>query len=425
MARFLNSNEAVKYIESFNRVVVAHACGEPQEITKALVENASNYKDVEILHMVAMGKGEYCNPKYSENFIHNAIFVGGSTRSAIAEGRGDYTPCFFFEVPKLFKKKILPVDVALISVSKPNKLGYCSLGVSVDYTKSAAECAKIVIAQVNDKYPETFGDSFIHINDIDYAVEASCDVIELPRAKIGDIEKKIGENCASLIKDGSTLQLGIGAIPDAVLSFLDTKNDLGIHSEMFSDGVLELVERGNINNKAKSINKDKFVASFLMGSRKLYEFVDKNPMVSMHPVDYVNNPYIISQNHRMVSINSAIQVDLMGQVNAESIGYTQFSGTGGQVDFLRGVSLSDDGVSIIALPSTASKGKISRIVPVLDEGATVTSSRNDVGYVVTEYGIADLRGKTLRDRARALIDIAHPDFKDMLIEKAKEKFKIF
>ncbi len=425
MAKFISADEAVKYIKSYDRVVIAHACGEPQELTKALVSNASNYKNVEILHMVAMGKGEYCKPEYRENFTHNAIFVGGSTRAAIAEGRGDYTPCFFFEVPKLFKKNILNVDVALISVSPPDKLGYCSLGVSVDYTKSAAECAKIVIAEVNDKYPCTYGDSFIHIDDIDYAVEASQDVIELPRAKVGDIERKIGENCASLIKDGSTLQLGIGAIPDAVLSFLGTKNDLGIHSEMFSDGVLELVERGNVNNKAKTLNKGKFVATFLMGSNKLYEFVDKNPMVSMCPVDYVNNPYIISQNHRMTSINSAIQVDLMGQVNAESIGYTQFSGTGGQVDFLRGASLSDDGVSIIALPSTASKGKISRIVPILDEGSTVTSSRNDVGYIVTEYGIANLRGKTLRDRARELINIAHPDFRDMLIEKAKEKFKTF
>ncbi|MCL2565032.1 MAG: 4-hydroxybutyrate CoA-transferase [Defluviitaleaceae bacterium] len=414
MAKFITAKEAVLNIKSGDRVVISHACAEPQALVGAMVENAAAYKNVEIVHMVAMGKSTYCLPEYRENFIHNGLFLSASTRLAVEEGRADYTPSFFFEIPRLFKNNILPVDVALISVSPPDKFGYCSLGVSVDYTKAAAQCAKTVIALINDKMPRTGGDSLIHIDDIDFAVELSEELIELPRPAIGDVEKKIGEYCASLIKDGATLQLGIGAIPDAVLTFLDKKKDLGIHSEMFSDGVLDLVEKGVITNKAKSIQKSKFIAAFLMGSKRLYDFVDNNPMVEMHPVDYVNHPIIVSQNYRMTSINSAIQIDLMGQVNAESIGSKQFSGTGGQVDFVRGTSMCEDGVSIIAMPSTAAKGKLSRIVSVLDEGAALTTSRNDVHYVVTEYGIAELRGKSLRKRAEALIEIAHPDFRDAL-----------
>jgi 4-hydroxybutyrate CoA-transferase len=424
-AKKVTASEAVKHIESGNRVVIGHACSEPQTIVKAMVENASSYENVEIVHMVAMGKGEYAKPEMQRHFRHNGLFLGGSTRDAVAEGRADYTPCFFFEIPRLFKSGILPVDVALIQVSPPDENGNCSLGVSCDYTKAAAESAKIVIAQVNDKMPRTHGDCLIHVDKINFVVEESEPIIELKRAVIGDIEKKIGEYCASLVEDGATLQLGIGGIPDAVLSFLTDKKDLGIHSEMFSDGVLELVRNGNINNKAKSLHRDKFIVSFLMGSRDLYDFVDNNPEVELHPVDYVNNPYVIAQNHKMMSINSALQVDFMGQVVAETIGPKQFSGTGGQVDFVRGTSLAEGGKSIIALPSTAAKGKISRIVPFIDEGAAVTTSRNDVHYIVTEYGIANLKGKTLRERARALINIAHPDFREALTEKAREKFKNF
>ena len=420
MAKFVTAKEAVLNIKSGDRVVISHACAEPRTLVEAMMDNASVYKNVEIVHMVAMGKGAYCQPEYKDNFVHNGLFLSASTRLAVEEGRAEYTPSFFFEIPRLFKKSILPVDVALISVSPPDKFGYCSLGISVDYTKAAAECAKTVIALINDKMPRTGGDSLIHIDDIDFALEQSEELIELQRPVIGDVERKIGENCVSLIKDGATLQLGIGAIPDAVLTFLDKKKDLGIHSEMFSDGVLDLVEKGIITNKAKSIHKGKFVAAFLMGSKKLWNFVDNNPMVEMHPVDYVNHPLIVSQNYRMTSINSAIQIDFMGQVNAESIGSKQFSGTGGQVDFVRGTSMCEEGVSIIAMPSTASKGKLSRIMPVLDEGAAVTTSRNDIHYVVTEYGIAQLRGKSLRKRAEALIEIAHPDFREELY-KARPK----
>lgn len=420
--KLCTADEAVKNIKSGDRVVIGHAAGEPQTLVEAMVRNYKDYENVEIVHMVAMGKGEYMKVEMEKHFRHNAIFIGASTREGIHEGRGDYTPYFFHQVPELFRSG-LPVDVALIQVSKPDKHGYCSFGISCDYTKPAAECAKIVIAQVNDQMPRVLGDNFIHIDDIDFIVEVSEPLIEIQPPKIGDVERKIGEYCAQLIEDGSTLQLGIGAIPDAVLSFLEDKKDLGIHSEMISDGVLKLIESGVITNRMKKINPNKSVVTFLMGSKKLYEYVDNNPSIEMYPVDYVNNPYIISQNDKVVSINSAIQVDLTGQVNAETIGQKQYSGVGGQVDFVRGAALSKGGKSIIAMPSVAAKGKISRIVPVLDEGAAVTTSRNEVHYVVTEYGIADLKGKTLRERARELIRIAHPDFRDMLAEEAAKRFK--
>ncbi|HHV47164.1 MAG TPA: acetyl-CoA hydrolase/transferase family protein [Tissierellia bacterium] len=424
LSKLCTADEAVKHIKSGDRVVIAHATGEPQTLVEAMVRNHDEYENVEIVHMVAMGKGEYMKPEMAKHFRHNAIFVGASTREAIAEGRGDYTPCFFHEVPELFRKR-LPVDVALIQVSKPDANGYCSFGISCDYTKPAAECAKIVIAQVNDQMPRVLGDNFIHIDDIDYIVEASEPLIELQPPKIGDVERKIGEYCAQLIEDGSTLQLGIGAIPDAVLSFLGDKKDLGIHSEMISDGVLNLIESGVINNRMKKLHPNKSIVTFLMGSKKLYDFVNDNPSIQLYPVDYVNNPYVISQNDKVVSINSAIQVDLMGQVNAETIGHKQFSGVGGQVDFVRGATLSKGGKSIIAMPSVAGKGKVSRIVPFLDEGAAVTTPRNEVHYVVTEYGIAELKGKTLRERAMELIKVAHPDFRDMLMEEAVKRFGQF
>lgn len=403
-------------------MVVAHATGEPQALVKAMVENYENYENVEVVHMVAMGKGEYMKSEMEKHFMHNAIFVGATTREAIAEGRGDYTPCYFSEVPNLFRNK-LPVDVALVQVSKPDAHGYCSFGVSCDYTKPAAQCAKIVIAQVNNHMPRALGDNFIHIDDIDYIVEKSEPLIELQPPRITDIERKIGEYCSRLIEDGSTLQLGIGAIPDAVLSFLGNKKDLGIHSEMISDGVIELVENGNITNRMKKIYPFRSIATFIMGSKKLYDYVNDNPSIHLYPVDYVNNPYIIAQNDKVVSINSAIQIDLMGQVNAETIGEKQFSGVGGQMDFVRGASLSNGGKSIIAMPSVAGKGKISKIVPLLDKGAAVTTSRNDVDYVITEYGIAELKGKTLKERAKELIKIAHPKFRVMLTEEAMKKFQ--
>jgi len=422
-SRLVSAADAVKHIKSGDRVVFGHCIGEPPALVEAMVENKDAYKDVEIVHMVAMGKGLYTQPGMEKHFRHNAIFVGGATRQAVSEGRADYTPCFFSQVPRMFKEGYLPVDVLMTQVSPPDEHGYCNLGTSIDYTKPALECAKKVIVQVNDQMPRTMGDSFVHVSEIDCFVEESRPLVELVPPVITNIEKAIGENCARLIEDGSTLQLGIGAIPDAVLLFLKDKKDLGIHSEMFSDGVVELVEAGVITNKMKSLHRGKMVVTFLMGTKRLYDFVNGNPTVEMYPVDYVNDPVVIMKNYKMTSINSCVQVDLMGQVASETIGYKQFSGVGGQVDFVRGASMAPGGKSIIAMLSTASDDKISRIVPLLDEGAAVTTSRNDVHYIVTEYGIADLRGKTLKDRARALIAIAHPKFRDQLIAEWERRFK--
>ena len=416
----MTAQEAVGRIKSGDRVVIAHACGEPSYLVDAMVANAEAYRDVEIVHMVAMGKGEYCKPEYAAHFRHNAFFVGGATRTAIEDGRGDFTPSFFFEVPRQFSTT-MPVDVAMVMVTPPDENGMCSLGVSVDYTLEAVRQAKTVIAQVNPQMPWTGPYSLVSVEDLDCIVEHEAPLIELAPPKISEVERAIGENCASLIPDGATLQLGIGAIPDAVLLFLKDKKDLGIHSEMFSDGVVELAEAGVITNAKKTLNPGKFVVSFLMGTKRLYDFVDHNPDVELRPVDYVNNPYIIAQNDNLISINSCVQVDLTGQVASESIGSRQISGVGGQVDFVRGASASKGGISIMAMPSTA-KGKISKIVPLLDEGAAVTTSRNDVDYVVTEYGIAPLKGQTLRQRARNLINIAHPDFRDELIDAFIRRF---
>ena len=420
--KIVSVEEAATKIESNKRVVLGHACGEPQLIINEMVKNKDNYKNVEIVHMVAMGKGEYTKPEMAGHFLHNAIFVGGTTRNAVAEGRADFTPCFFSEVPRLFRDGYMPVDVALVQLTPPDEHGYCSTGVSCDYTKPAIDSAKIVIAEINDQLPRTFGEAFVHISQVDWAVECSYPIVELQPPKIGDVEKAIGEHCASLIDDGATLQLGIGAIPDAVLLFLKHKKDLGIHSEMFSDGVVELVEAGVITNKKKTLLPGKMVATFLMGTKRLYDFVDNNPMVAMHPVDFVNNPYIAAQNDNLISINSTIEVDLMGQAASETIGLKQFSGTGGQVDFVRAACYSKGGKSIIAMPSTAAKGTQSRIVPFLKEGAAVTTSRNDIDYVVTEYGIAQLKGRTLRQRAKELIAIAHPDFKAELTAEFEKRF---
>ncbi|MDD7794743.1 acetyl-CoA hydrolase/transferase family protein [Clostridium sp. 'White wine YQ'] len=423
-SKLVTAEGAVAKIKSNDRVVLGHAVAEPMELVHALVSNKEKYENVELIQMLTLGKGEYLKSEMKPHFKLNSLFVGPCTRNAVKEGEADFTPCFFQNIPKLFRNKYLPVDVALIKVSTPDANGFCSFGVSNDYTKPAAESAALVIAEVNDKMPRSLGDSFIHVSDIDYIIETSYPLPELQLPIIGEVEKAIGRNCASLIDDGSTLQLGIGAIPDAVLLFLKDKKDLGIHSEMISDGVVELVEAGVITNKRKTLHKDKVVITFAMGTKRLYDFLDNNPMVEMYSVDYVNNPTVISQNYKMVCINSALQVDFLGQVVADTIGLKQFSAVGGQVDFVRGADMAKDGKSIIAMPSTASNGKISRIVPILAEGSAVTTSRNDVEYIVTEYGIANLRGKTLKERGQALINIAHPDFRQSLMEEWEKRFNV-
>ena len=411
-SRLVAAEDAIKHIKSGDHVVLQHACGEPRTLIETMVER-KDLRDVMVSHMAAIGPAEYAQEGLEENFRHNAFFAGTATRRAIHEGRADYTSCFFSELPRAYREHVSP-DVALIHVSPPNKWGYCSLGVSVDYTKHVAEIANVVIAQVNEKMPKTYGDSFVHVNDIDFFVESTRDLIEIPIPNIGEVEKAIGQNVAGLIEDGSTMQLGIGAIPDAVLNFLHDKKDLGIHTEMFSDGVIGLVEKGIINGKAKSIHPGKIVCSFVMGTSKLYDFVDDNPAVEFYTIDYTNDPYVIGKHDKMISINSAIQVDLLGQVCADTIGHKQYSAVGGQVDFVRGTSRSRGGKAIIAMPSTAGGGKYSRIVSLLDEGAAVTTSRYDVQFVVTEFGVADLRVKTNRQRAEELIKVSHPDFRTEL-----------
>jgi 4-hydroxybutyrate CoA-transferase len=420
--RFLSADEAARHIKSGDRVVFGHAIGEPAAIADALVRNKDAYRDVEIVHMICMGKGEYCKPEYAENFRHNALFVGANSRDAVYSGRGDFTPCYFSEIPKLFTDGYLPVDVACMQVSPPDGNGFVSLGTSVDYAKAAIASARTVIAEVNPNMPYTLGDSLISVKDIDFFVKVDYPLIELKPAPLTDVEKKIGAYCGSLIEDGATLQLGIGSLPDAVLNALHDKKDLGIHSEMVSDGVVALIESGVINNSKKTLHPGYAVVSFLMGTRRLYDFVHKNENVRLYPVDYVNDPYVIAKNEKMISINSCVQVDLMGQVASESVGLKQISAVGGQVDFVRGANLSKGGKSIIAIPSTAGGDKISKIVPFLDPGAAVTTNRCDVNYIVTEYGIAQLKGKTLRQRAKALIGIAHPSFRDSLKEEWEKRF---
>ena len=421
-SKVVSAQEAIRAIKNGDSVVLSHAAGAPQLISRALADNYQNYQDVKIFHMLVLGDAPYCAPEMEGHFRHVTNFVGGNTRQALADGRADFIPLFFYQVPRMFENGAIPVDVAVVQVSEPNEEGYCSYGVSCDYTKPAAECAKVVIAEMNKQMPFVHGDNLIHVSKLDYIVEADYPLYEIALPTIGDVEKAIGDNVAHLVQDGDTLQLGIGAIPDAVLLFLKDKKDLGIHTEMFSDGVLELVRAGVITGKKKEIDNGKLTATFLMGSKDLYDFINNNPDVRLAPVNWVNDPVTVMNFDRMVSINSCIEVDLMGQVASETIGYKQFSGTGGQVDYVRGASMSGHGVSIMAMPSTAAKGKVSRIGPLLAEGAAVTTSRNDVDYVVTEFGAAKLKGKSLRERAEALISIAHPDFRPQLLEEFNKRF---
>jgi len=421
--KIISAEQALKNVKSGDRVLLHSTGSEPPTLVNALVERAPELVGVEIVHMVSLGHGKYAQPGMEKSFRHNGLFVGAPTRQAVIDKRADFTPVLYSQVPRLFAENILPVDVFLMQVTPPDEHGYCSFGLSVDYAQAASRCSRIVIAQMNSNMPWTEGEK-IHLDELTYIVEKDDPVFELTPPKIGDVEREIGKHVAGLIPDGATLQLGIGAIPDTVLLFLKDKKDLGIHSEMFSDGVMALAEAGVINNSRKTINPGKFIATFLMGTRKFYDFIDHNPAVEMHPVNYVNDPYVIGQHDNFVSINSALQVDLTGQVNAEAIGFKHFSGIGGQADFVRGAGRSKGGKSIIALPSTASGGTISRICTELDRGSAVTTPRGDVHYVVTEFGAVDLRGKSLRQRAFDLVSIAHPKFRESLLKEAVELGRI-
>ncbi len=419
-SRTTTAEQAVKIVKSGDRIVLGHACGEPQLIVQALVDRADELESVEIVHEVAMGKALYCRPEYEKNFRHNAFFVGKPSRQAVKEGRADYTSIFLHEVPILFRSGEFPIDVAMVTVSPPDENGYASLGISVDYTKQLIQSAKTVIAEVNPNMPRTGEYSLVSVMDIDYFVEVDIPLIELTPPVIGPVERTIGQNIADLIKDGDCLQLGIGAVPDAILHFLEDKKDLGIHSEMISDGVMKLVESGVINCSRKNYNPGKIVISFAMGTANFYRWLDGNPMIQGQTVDVTNKPLNVAKNDNMVAINSALSVDLLGQVAADTIGGTQFSGVGGQVDFVRGANNSAGGRAIIALPATAAKGTVSRIVAALATGQAVTTSRYDVDYIVTEYGAAHLKWKTNRERAKALINIAAPEFRDILRAEYKQ-----
>lgn len=415
------ADEAVQHIRDGNTVYIHPGCAEPEQLVRAMVRRGSQLRDVKVIHLLTAGNADYVKPEMQNHFRHVAFFAGANVRSAMNEGRADFIPIFLGEIEALFENGSIPVDVALIHVSPPDEHGFCSFGVGVDATKSAAEHASLVIAQINPKMPRSLGDSFIHLNKIDYLVEVADDILEHPQGQISDIAKKIGSNIADLIEDGSTLQLGIGEIPDAVLNYLGNKKDLGIHTEMVSDGVVELIEKGVINNEKKTLHPGKVIVGFVLGTRRLYDFINNNPIFEFHPSRYTNDPFIISRNEKQVAINSALEVDLTGQVCADSIGYNFYSGIGGQVDFIRGAARSKGGKPIIALPSTAKNDTLSRIVPHLKEGAGVVTSRGDVHYVVTEYGVAYLHGKSIQERCRALIKIAHPKFRDELVKFARER----
>ncbi len=409
---------AVELVRSNERLWIQPSCATPQVLIEALTRRAYQLQNVELCHMLTLGDAPYARPEFEGHFRHNGLFLGGNVREAVASGRADYTPIFLSEIEQLFTSGDMQLDGALIQTSPPDEHGFLSLGASVDCTLTAARQARYVIAEVNDQMPRTMGDTFLHISEITAIVETSHPLLELPAEPSSRLQERIAKNVASLISDGATLQLGIGGIPDAVLRALTDKHDLGIHSEMFSDGIIPLIEAGIVNGARKSLHPGKVVAGFVLGSKTLFDYIHENPTFEFHPTAYVNDPFRIAQNDRMIAINSAIQVDLTGQVCADSIGSRPYSGFGGQVDFMRGAARSKGGKPIIALPSTACHDNISRIVPVLDTGAGVVTSRADVHYVITEHGIAYLHGKTLRQRAEALIAVADPKFRDGLYEFA-------
>ena len=420
-ARVTAADKAVRVIQSGQRIFLSGNCSVPQKVVAALVAYAPQLHDVEIVQVLTVGEAPYADPGMEAYLRVNTLFISDNVRAAVNEGRADFTPMFLSEIPAAFKKE-LPLDVALVQVGPPDDHGYCSFGVEVGVTKTAAQVARIVIAEVNQQMPRTLGDAFIHVSKLDYIVPVDYRLPEMRMGGTSEVAVQIAKHIAGLIPDGATLQTGIGAIPDAVLQQLADHKDLGVHTELFSDGVIDLVERGVINGERKSLHTGKLVAGFLIGTQRLYDFVDDNPIIELHPTEYINDPFVIAQNDRMVAINSAIEVDLTGQVCSDSIGARLYSGVGGQIDFIYGASRSTGGLPIIALPSTALvHGQLtSKISALLKTGAGVVTTRSHVRFLVTEYGVAELYGKTIRQRARALINIAHPDFRDDLERQAKD-----
>jgi len=421
-SRIVTADDAVRAINSGQRLFLTGNCSVPQKVLAALVTRAPELHDVEIVQVLTVGAADYVAPEMDGHLRVNTLFISDNVRSAVREGRVDFTPCFLSEIPKLFRNGLLPIDVALIHVSPPDEHGFCSFGVEVGVTKTAAQAARIVIAEVNPQMPRTLGDSFIHVSKLSYIIPVEYDLPETPMGGTSDLSQRIATHIAGLIPDGATLQMGIGGIPDAVLSQLKHHKHLGVHTEMFSDGIIDLVEAGVIDGELKTLHHGKIIAGFMLGTKRLYTFVDDNPVVELHPTEYVNDPFVIAQNDRMVSINSAIEIDLTGQVCSDSIGTRLYSGVGGQVDFIYGASRSKGGIPIIAMPAVASvEGKaVSRIVPTLKTGAGVVTTRNHIHTVVTENGVAQLYAKNIRQRARALIEIAAPEFRGGLERQAYE-----
>jgi acyl-CoA hydrolase/GNAT superfamily N-acetyltransferase len=424
--KVMTASQAIRTIKSGGpRIFIGTGCGQPQMLVEELVSEHNNIVDAEVYHLLTHGTAPYINEEHSKKFRTSSFFLASNVREGIVSGRGDYTPIFLSEIPRLFKTGKIPLDVALIQTSPPDKNGYLSLGVSIDIVKSAVENSLMVIAEVNQKMPRTLGDSFISVDMVDAIVESDRDVLEYQLPEADDTVRAIARNIASLVEDGSTVEMGIGNIPQAVLKYLEEKNDLGIHTEMFNNSIIPLIESGNINGKRKTINRGKVTASFCYGTRKLYDYIHENQFFEFRPSEYVNDPFVISQHNRMVAINMALEIDMTGQVCSDSIGYDFYSGIGGQVDFNRGASRAREGKAIIAMPSTAKGGTISRIVPKLTDGAGVVTTRGDVHYVVTEFGIAYLFGKTIRERVIALADVTHPDFRNEILKEAKKRKYIF
>jgi len=419
--KLVTAEEAVSEIKSRDRVYISGNAATPYVLMKALAARKDELQDVELVHVLLLGEDPLSKPEMEGHFRHNSLFVGPADRKAINEGRADYIPIFLHQIPDLFYSGQMPLDVSILHLSPPDEHGFMSYGVEVLASKAAAEKAKIVIAQVNEKMPRVLGDSFVHVSRVHKIVEISENLPELERSPASEVERKIGKYIADLIEDGCTLQLGIGGIPDAVIAGLKERRDLGIHTEMVSDGVMEAIEAGIITGARKTFHPYKVVMTFILGSSKLYDFVDNNPVFEAHPTDYTNHPFNVSRNDNMIAVNSAIEIDITGQVCSDSIGTFIYSGFGGQVDFIRGAAHSLGGKPIIAMPSTAKEGEMSRIVPFLKKGAGVVTTRADVKYVVTEFGVANLHGKNLQERTRDLINIAHPKFRADLIREAKER----